>query len=204
MIRYTKEYIQSLLDKYMDGTTTLEEEDILASYFRGNNIPQEWEDYRQLFEEIEAMKPQPKSDRRWIGWSIAAAAIVAGILYLALPHSQTEPAQPLVAQTDTTTTQPSEQLTPDTMPRHEEKAQPVQSKKRRLRKVNPTIHDYDKAYALTAQAEKEKREVEQQIKQCRQELIKAQMAAYGYVPVIQEDGTTIYMNEQTELIAYEE
>ena len=41
MIRYTKEYIQSLLDKYMDGTTTLEEEDILASYFRGNNIPQE-------------------------------------------------------------------------------------------------------------------------------------------------------------------
>ena len=66
MIRYTKEYIQNLLDKYMDGTTTLEEEDILASYFRGNNIPQEWEDYRQLFEEIEAMKPQPKSDRRWM------------------------------------------------------------------------------------------------------------------------------------------
>ena len=150
------------------------------------------------------MKPQPKSDRRWIGWSIAAAAIVAAILYLALPQSQTEPAQPLVAQTDTTTTQPSEQLKPDTMPKHEEKVQPVQSKKRRLRKLNPTIHDYDKAYALTAQAEKEKREVEQQIKQCRQELIEAQMAAYGYVPVIQEDGTIIYMNEQTELIAYEE
>ena len=31
MIRYTKEYIQSLLDKYMDGTTTLEEEDIRKS-----------------------------------------------------------------------------------------------------------------------------------------------------------------------------
>jgi hypothetical protein len=90
------------------------------------------------------------------------------------------------------------------MPRHEEKAQPVQTKKRRLRKVTPTIHDYDKAYVLTAQAEKEKREVEQQIIQGRQELIKAQMAAYGYVPVIQEDGTIIYMNEQTELIAYEE
>ena len=204
MIRYTKEYIQSLLDKYMDGTTTLEEEDILASYFRGHDIPQQWEDYRQLFEEIEAMKPQPEPHRRWIGWSAVAAAIVAGILYLAIPSSQTEPGQPLVAQTDTTTTQPSEQLKPDTMPKHEEKAQPVQSKKRRLRKMNPTIHDYDKAYALTAQAEKEKREVEQQIKQCRQELIKAQMAAYGYVPVIQEDGTIIYMNEQTELIAYEE
>ncbi len=34
MIRYTKEYIQSLLDKYMDGTTTLEEEDIIASCSR--------------------------------------------------------------------------------------------------------------------------------------------------------------------------
>ena len=37
MIRYRKEYIQALLDKYMDGETTLEEEDILASYFRGGD-----------------------------------------------------------------------------------------------------------------------------------------------------------------------
>ena len=29
MTRYTKEYIAKLLDKYMDGTSTLEEEDIL-------------------------------------------------------------------------------------------------------------------------------------------------------------------------------
>ena len=56
MIRYTKAYIKDLLDKYMDGTSTLEEEDILADYFRGKDIPQEWEDYRLLFQEIEAMK----------------------------------------------------------------------------------------------------------------------------------------------------
>ena len=31
MIKYTKEYIAKLLDKYMDGTSTLEEEDILAA-----------------------------------------------------------------------------------------------------------------------------------------------------------------------------
>ena len=40
MIRYTKAYIKNLLDKYMDGTSTLEEEDILAEYFRGKDIPQ--------------------------------------------------------------------------------------------------------------------------------------------------------------------
>ena len=34
MIRYTKTYIKDLLDKYMDGTSTLEEEDILADYLR--------------------------------------------------------------------------------------------------------------------------------------------------------------------------
>ena len=201
MIQYTKAFIQSLLDNYMDGTTTLEEEDILASYFRGNNIPQEWEDYRQLFEEIEAMKPQPKSDRRWIGWSIAAAAIVAGILYLAVPSEQPEHPQALTAQSDTTTTQQSEIIRPDTISQREEQTPPIQTKKRKIRKIKPTIHDIDKAYALTAQA---KREAEQQIARCQQELIEARMAAYGLIPVTQEDGTIIYMNEQTELIAYEE
>ena len=201
MIHYTKEYIERLLDKYMDGMTTLEEEDILLNYFRGNDIPQEWEDYRQLFQEIEAMKPQPKASRRRIGWGAAAAAIVAGILYLAVPTPQPEHPQTLTAQSDTTTTQRSEIVRPDTMPQHNEQMPPVQTKKRKIRKTKPTIHDIDKAYALTAQA---KREAEQQIARCRQELIDAQMAAYGLIPVTQEDGTIIYMNEQTELIAYEE
>ena len=33
MRRYTKEYIGKLLDKYMDGTSTLDEEAILCEYF---------------------------------------------------------------------------------------------------------------------------------------------------------------------------
>ena len=36
------------------------------------------------------------------------------------------------------------------------------------------------------------------------EAIEAQLAAYGYVPVMQEDGTIVYINEQTNFIAYEE
>jgi len=218
MIQYTKAFIQSLLDKYMEGTTTLEEEDILHQYFRGNDIPAEWEDYRQLFQEIEAMKPQPKTNRRWMGWSAAAAAIVAGILYLAIPSPQPEHPQALTAQSDTTTARdqgdrsldsvqnhgPVPLISPDTVPKRKEQAPPVQTKKRRIRKIQPTIHDYDKAYVLTAQAEQERIEAEQQIARCRQELIEAQMAAYGLIPVTQEDGTIIYMNEQIELTAYEE
>ena len=197
-------YIQSLLDKYMDGTTTLDEEDILSEYFRGKDIPQEWEDYRQLFLEIEAMKPQPKASRRWIGWSVAAA-ILAGILYIAIPsaHQEDGPNQ-LVAEADTTTTQAPIELLPDSAPKPTEQVLPVQTEKRRLRKPKPTIHDIDKAYALMAQVEREQREVEQQMAQCQQELIEAQLAAHGYIPVMQEDGTILYIKEQNELIAYEE
>ena len=218
MRQYTKAFIQSLLDKYMEGTTTLEEEDILHQYFTRSDVPAEWEDYRQLFLEIEAMKPQPKTNRRWMGWSAAAAAIVAGILYLAIPSPQPEHPQALTAQSDTTTARdqgdrsldsvqnhgPVPLISPDTMPQRKEQTPPVQTKKRRIRKIQPTIHDYDKAYVLTAQAEQERIEAEQQIARCRQELIEAQMAAYGLIPVTQEDGTIIYMNEQIELTAYEE
>jgi len=208
MIRYTKAYIKDLLDKYMDGTSTLEEEDILADYFRGKDIPQEWEDYRLLFQEIEAMKPQPKTSKRWIGWSVAAA-IVAGILYVAVPRQQTihQQADPLMAQSDTIV-QSSEQapieLAPDTMPKQKEQVQPIQSKKRSIRKLKPTMYDYDKAYALMAQAEQEQRDVELQLEQAQQEIIEAQLAAYGFIPVKQEDGTIVYINEQTNDIAYEE
>ena len=95
-------------------------------------------------------------------------------------------------------------ISPDTVPKRDQQTPPVQTKKRRIRKIQPTIHDYDKAYVLTAQAEQERIEAEQQIARCRQELIEAQMAAYGLIPVTQEDGTIIYMNEQIELTAYEE
>lgn len=46
--------IQNLLDKYMDGATSNEEEATLRKYFEehGNDIPEEWESYRALFSYI--------------------------------------------------------------------------------------------------------------------------------------------------------
>jgi len=189
MIQYTKEYIAKLLDKYMDGTSTLDEETILSQYFRGKNIPEEWLCYKQMFQEIEAMAPQPKTHNRWAIWSIAAAAVVAGVLYLAVSPRQTGfvPTEPLTAQADTTSQQtiaPADTVT----------AQPAQT-------AEP---QQDKAYALMAEAIQRQRDVERQIAQAQLEIIEAQLAAYGYIPVMQEDGTIIYINEQTELIAYEE
>lgn len=46
--------IQNLLDKYMNGATSNEEEAMLRKYFEehGNDIPEEWESYRALFSYI--------------------------------------------------------------------------------------------------------------------------------------------------------
>ena len=221
MIRYTKEVIEKLLQKYMDGTSTLDEEAILAQYFQGKNIPEEWLCYQQMFQEIEAMKPQPKARRHWEVWGIAAA-VVAGVLYLAVPPRQTElvPAAPLTAQADTTAKQASQadvqsEARIDTVAAHPvmpvaHPQQPVKkTKKRSLRKTEPTIHDYDKAYVLMAEAEQAKTrmvEATAQVEQvkAKMEIFNAQMAAHGYVPVMQEDGTIVYINEQENLIAYEE
>ena len=217
MIQYTKEYIARLLDRYMDGTSTLDEEDILAQYFRGDNIPEEWACYKEMFSEIEAMKPeadaaQPAAAeepthgrRRWMIWSVAAAAAVAGIIYLAAPGNKADfqTAAPLTAQADTTAVEQSvepviqsqpETVGTDSLTAPKTAVKPAKATKRSKRKVVPTIHDVDKAYALMAQAQAE----------AEVEAIEAQLAAYGYVPVMQEDGTIVYINEQTNFIAYEE
>ena len=214
MKRYTKEYVEKLLDKFMNGTSTLAEEDILAQYFQHQEVPREWEEYRLLFQEIDAMRPvqaeiveiNPENRRkRWMGWGVAAA-VVAGILYFAIPPKQIEPTAPLTAKVDTVTTvvQPeirSSETKADTI---SPQKTPVQSPKRSRRKPRPTMLDHDKAYVLMAQAEQEIRDVERQLAQCQQEIVEAQLAALGYIPVMQEDGTIIYINEQQNLIAYED
>ena len=104
--------IQDLLDKYMDGVTSNEEEATLRKYFEehGNDIPEEWESYRALFSYIgfeqmnlsQILKGEEKeidkkeaSCSRWLkyfGTSVAAAAIIAflivGIQKIAQPQPE--------------------------------------------------------------------------------------------------------------------
>ena len=208
MIQYTKQYIKQLLDKFMSGTSTLEEEDVLSQYFAQDCIPTEWEQYRLLFAELETMKPSVKSKRIRLRWSIAAAFI--GVVFAAVLFLNGKPTEPMMAdnktvQTDSVKTEMyNEKSLPDTTVQQGQQFVPQKSVKRRKRKMEPTIHDYDKAYALMAQAEQERMEAERQIEQAQREIIEAQLAAYGYIPMMQEDGTIIYINEQKNYIAYEE
>lgn len=105
--------IQDLLDKYMDGATSNEEEATLRKYFEehANDIPEEWESYRALFsyigfeqmnlsrnlkekEEKEIDKKEASRSRwlKYFGTSVAAAAIIAflivGIQKIAQPQPE--------------------------------------------------------------------------------------------------------------------
>ena len=104
--------IQNLLDKYMDGATTNEEEARLRKYFEehGNDIPEEWESYRALFcyigfeqmnlsqnlkgeeKEIEKKKVSRSRWLKYFSISVAAAAIIAfmlvGIQKIAQPQPE--------------------------------------------------------------------------------------------------------------------
>ena len=151
------------------------------------------------------MKPQ-KNRKRWIGWSIAAAVVGMAILSVTMLWQPSPLPTPLTAKADSTTVlrpeAPNEQPLPDTTALR--KQQPVKQKRPRLRKAEPTIHDYDKAYTLMAEVEQEQQAVRQQIEQARQEVAHVQLTAAGFVPVMQEDGTIIYVEEPKEYFAYEE
>lgn len=50
MTLYNKKDIATLLDKFMAGATTIEEEQILTDYFGSEQrVPAEWEDYKDMF-----------------------------------------------------------------------------------------------------------------------------------------------------------
>lgn len=218
MIHYTKEYIGQLLERYMDGTSTLEEEDIIADYLKGDDVPQEWEVYRELFQEIEDMQPAKttRRNKRWVVWGIAAAIAIAFVAYISvqLQERQQQSVTPLLVKTDTTSVKREaevEKPKPDTVQQNRQQVQPVKTKKRSLRKPEPTIDDYAKAYALMAEAERQQQEEERQIAEIEMQIqqdemlsIQPLMEEMGYVAVRHEDGTIYYINENEKDIAYEE
>ena len=219
MRQYTEAFIQSLLNKYMEGTTTLEEEDVLHQYFTrerlrvgeqssGIDVPAQWEDYRQLFVEIDGMRATEKPKWRWWPLSIAAAVVAALVVFAAtqmLPENQ--PKSEVIAQVekmDSVSIPKAVEARPDSTPLPKHQQQAPSNTKRRLRKPEPTMTDCDKAYALMAEAAKEQQQAEKEMEQAQQEILHAQLTAAGYVAIQLEDGTIIYTNEPKEYFAYEE
>lgn len=96
-----EEYIQQLLDKYLDGDTSIAEEEALRGYFihSGDDIPEERRPYKALFTYIveeRADKTVANSHvnfkallryRRVYAAMTAAAALIA-VMMISLPHTE--------------------------------------------------------------------------------------------------------------------
>lgn len=92
-MKYSREYIEKLLGKFVDGLTTELEEQRLAEYFdTADDIPAEWQVYKEMFRsfktddynfsnaELDAMLMQPKPALhiwRWMFVVACAAVVVA-------------------------------------------------------------------------------------------------------------------------------
>lgn len=104
-MRHSKENIKILIDKFFDGQSTEEDEQVLSDFFcNGGDVPEEWETYKLIFmsfktdaydfseDELEAiLSPSPviREDmrQRWRWLSIACvAAILVVITYIGMIH----------------------------------------------------------------------------------------------------------------------
>lgn len=151
---YSETYIRQLIDRFMDGTTTVDEERQIAQWFASHpQVPADLEDYRQMFAYFAQGMPldgacaqddgpvlRPVSRRwsvgRWVG-ALVAACVAAALVMALWPAAPT-------AQVAQDITAPAPQPA-DTVPdRVEGVSQPVapDSATAGKRRPKPTYHKY--------------------------------------------------------------
>ena len=99
----TTQEVEPLLEKFMAGTTTLEEEAQLADFFRTHEVAGEWGTYKEMFALFDEGKVEVEEKKRTGWWKyagIAAAVVLLLSLGFFLFHTN-QPEEPeLIAQTD--------------------------------------------------------------------------------------------------------
>ena len=219
MKRYTQQHIQDLLDKFMNGLTTLEEEAALGDYFRTHEVPEEWEDYRQMFGyfdrgmEGELITPQAQEQpfmrlmgRRW--WGIAAAAAIAALIVGATvfyhPTSTTQPVVAEVAQEET-----QEQATPigetqnfaslQTTPEQPVETQNLASQTAAVKTSHKRKSNVRRLQAENAKLARENERLQRELADLRRRAFIIDLEANGYKTVMNEDGSIVLIDLEQEL-----
>lgn len=131
--------IEQLLQRFQDGTTTLQEEQLLAEFFRTHKVKDEWKAFQTMFSLFDNGKVNiEEEEKKHIAWwkyaSIAAAITL--LLTLGIHFGSRNDEKPvLIAKVDTTTTVPQTEKQPETQPEtkkaeeQSQKEQPQQEKK---------------------------------------------------------------------------
>jgi hypothetical protein len=225
MKQYSRHQIEALLDKFMAGKTTIEEESLLSQYFStAYDVPAEWEDYQALFGYIDRglegdllPKPSSQSHRRWIWWVPAAAAaivaLVLGFKVLNKPETTQPISPPIIAQKAEPKDEMNSQKTGNPHEAENEsadknisapnKADVVAIKQQsRKQKHSLTVSHHEAQTNLIAQNERllqENGRLQRELEELNQRAIIIDMEAMGYKAVTDEDGTIIYVDMQQEI-----
>ena len=217
MKRYSQHQIEALLDKFMDGQTTVEEEAQLADYFRSGDVPAEWEDYRAMFNYFDrgmegdlvpakaVRKPLTAlMGRRW--WGIAAAAcITAVIVGTALRHHPSSPDQPQVATTtpeiiqDSVSGQPlvTKPVETQILAATTTTPQSAPAKAHRNRKSARTTQR--SLQAENAKLAQENERLQRELADLKRRAFIIDLEANGYKTVLNEDGNIVLIDLEQEL-----
>ena len=220
MKRYSHQQIEALLNKFMDGQTTVEEEALLADYFRSGDVPAEWEDYRAMFDyfdrgmedglvPVEQSRPTltRQMGRRW--WGIAAAAcITAAIVATVVLHqpesTTTVPDTPPIASNENAPIGETQDVASlqTTEPSHETSiTQPVETQNlaSRTGKRKSAHKDQRRLQAENAKLAQENARLQRELADLKRRAFIIDLEANGFRAVQDEDGSIVLIDLEQEL-----
>ena len=208
MKRYSQQQIKALLDKFMDGQTTVEEEAMLAEYFRSGDVPAEWEDYRLMFDyfdrnmegdlvPVEQHRPSltRQMGHRW--WGIAAAAcITAAIVATVMLHrpATVPETPPIIAQKADSIATPVAVET-EQQPQQLASANPV----RPNNPVNPVSRKIRRLQTRNERLARENARLQRELADLRRRAFIIDLEANGFRAVQDEDGSIVLIDLEQEL-----
>jgi len=208
MKRYSQQQISDLLDKFMDGLTTVEEEAALGDYFRTHEVPREWEDYRLMFgyfdrgmegELVPAEQPSLSLTRlvgrRW--WGIAAAAcITAAIVATVVLHRPSTTVT--VPETPPAIAQKADSIaTPVAV---EAESQPQQlAEVTPARPARPVPKSTRRLQAENAKLARENERLQRELADLKRRAFIIDLEANGFRAVQDEDGSIVLIDIEQEL-----
>ena len=214
MKRYSHQQIEALLDKFMDGQTTVEEEALLADYFRSGDVPAEWEDYRAMFDYFDrgmtppVATPRPRHAWWWTAGAAAAiTALIVGVTVLNRPVSTTTtaPEPPVIASADSTSKQGT-QLEPsvetqDFASLQTAPTQPVETQNLAscATKRKSAHKDQRRLQAENAKLAEENERLQRELADLKRRAFIIDLEANGFRAVQDEDGSIVLIDLEQEL-----
>ena len=218
MKQLSQQQAGALLDRYMDGLTTLEEEAALRGYFSTHDdIPDEWQDYKVMFTYLDSgmedgnlpAMEEPRHTpliaqmgRHW--WGIAAAAVItAAIVVTAVLQHQTSsptlPEQPVItAQVDDDTV-PATPPAVETVPQQLATTAPAGPVDRGSASATRQASSSRRLQAENAKLARENERLQRELADLRRRAFIIDLEANGFRAVQDEDGSIVLIDIEQEL-----